>query len=259
MPPKFPFMRKQIPSLQKIKENYEEIFSLTTYGEKEIFYELLSRLCRGLTLEVACGNNPRGILPKVPSCIGVDISEKAAQALTRQGLPVVVGQAESLPFARKSFQTVISLGALEHFFSPEEAVKEMNRVMKNGGILILTVDAAVPFYFDVFLKLRFWYRRKRMNVNPDDQPITRAFKKNALIHLLHKHNFRIVFHGEYSKRGIATSVPVLKNLLSAVPLSVKTSPFQWLVIAMKNACGQEDIYGPYFPMRGEWHIQDDNA
>ncbi|MFH1505974.1 MAG: methyltransferase domain-containing protein [archaeon] len=64
---------------------------------------------------------------------GVDV-EKLAD------LPnVLCCSIEKMPFKDKKFDAVVCVDVLEHVDSPKKAIKELNRVLKKGGQLILTV------------------------------------------------------------------------------------------------------------------------
>jgi SAM-dependent methyltransferase len=54
----------------------------------------------------------------------------------------VCGDARDLPFPDASFQSVLSISALEHIASPEQAVAEAFRVLVPGGLFLATVVLA---------------------------------------------------------------------------------------------------------------------
>ncbi len=49
---------------------------------------------------------------------------------------------EELPFNNEKFDVSFSLSALEHMNNPQKALKEMIRVTKKGGLILLTIDIA---------------------------------------------------------------------------------------------------------------------
>ena len=51
--------------------------------------------------------------------------------------PIIQGSAESLPFESESFDVVYSSHVLEHVHSEDQALLEMKRVLKPGGVLII--------------------------------------------------------------------------------------------------------------------------
>lgn len=60
----------------------------------------------------------------------------------------VVGDALNLPFSKDTFDTIISTQVLEHVEKPWIMAKEIGRVLKTGGICILTAPFLEPFHQD---------------------------------------------------------------------------------------------------------------
>ncbi|MDO8555668.1 MAG: class I SAM-dependent methyltransferase [Nanoarchaeota archaeon] len=58
----------------------------------------------------------------------------------------VVGDAQKLPFANNSFDTVFSSQTLEHIPYPQKVIDEIHRVLKPGGVCILTTHMANPLH-----------------------------------------------------------------------------------------------------------------
>jgi len=58
-----------------------------------------------------------------------------------KNLEYIIGDGESLPFRDYTFDKCVSTFVLEHFLNDIRALKEMNRILKPGGILILTADS----------------------------------------------------------------------------------------------------------------------
>lgn len=241
-------------NIQEIRKRYDEIFVDKIYKEKDIYYHILSKLCEGRTLDVGCGNGA-GILAKVKNSIGLDISEVAAKKLQDDGYRIIVGDASYLPFKQESFETVISLGSLEHFLNPDTAIKEMHRVLIKGKQLILVVDAKKSIFFQIISKIKYLYHKIKGVELLENQPIEKYFSKNKIVDMLLKSKFRVVFHGEYSKACI--QIGKLKKIIAKLPFFVRTSPYVWVIVALKDVQGQEDVYGPYFPLRGFWKLRED--
>jgi ubiquinone/menaquinone biosynthesis C-methylase UbiE len=98
----------------------------------------------GRVLDVACGTGTNfSYLPETVDLVGIDISpamlEKAAAELDRQGLDGTLRQmdAEALEFDDDSFDTVISALSTCTFPDPVAALREMERVCRPDGRILL--------------------------------------------------------------------------------------------------------------------------
>ena len=86
---------------------------------------------RGRLLDVGCGSTPyRSVFANVTKYIGVD--------LPGTGSPTVFGDALRLPFLAGQFDTVLCNEVLEHVPDTGALIGESVRVLRPGGILILT-------------------------------------------------------------------------------------------------------------------------
>lgn len=91
-------------------------------------------------LDVACGG---GVLlaayaPVVRRAVGVDLTmamldEARSRGSHSQGILLVRGAAEQLPFRDAAFSIVVTTWALHHFAEPRLVVREMVRVCRPGG------------------------------------------------------------------------------------------------------------------------------
>ncbi|MFA6525930.1 MAG: class I SAM-dependent methyltransferase [Candidatus Buchananbacteria bacterium] len=89
-----------------------------------------------VVLDLGCGDgNYKDLFPKR---IGFD---------HRPGINVdVVGDAHQLPFEDGKFDIILCTEILEHLHSPQIAIKEMERVLKPGGLLLLTTRFVFPLH-----------------------------------------------------------------------------------------------------------------
>jgi SAM-dependent methyltransferase len=62
------------------------------------------------------------------------------------GRGAVGGDAHRLPFASGSFDLVVSCDSLEHFTDPGSAVREVRRVLTDGGSFVIWVPFLHPFH-----------------------------------------------------------------------------------------------------------------
>ena len=94
---------------------------------------------RGKLLDVGCGRKPYKdtYFSNAISYTGVDYVTATSQ-------PDIVGSALDLPVPAQSFDTVVSTELLEHVPEPLRALREMYRVLKPGGHLILSAPMYWP-------------------------------------------------------------------------------------------------------------------
>lgn len=67
----------------------------------------------------------------------------------------VVGDATNTPFPKDFFDTVISTQMLEHVEKPWIVVGEIKRILKPGGICIITAPFMIPFHADPYDFFRY--------------------------------------------------------------------------------------------------------
>src|ERR1700730_8400269 len=73
---------------------------------------------------------------------GIDVDEEAVGYCRKRGLlDVYQGGAESLPFEDGSFDLVTALDVLEHLDDDALALREIGRVLRPGGCLLMSVPA----------------------------------------------------------------------------------------------------------------------
>jgi SAM-dependent methyltransferase len=66
--------------------------------------------------------------------------------INNSGSQVVCGDAHILPFPNNLFSLIILKDALEHFWNPWQALREVQRVMKDTGTLVIWVPFMHPFH-----------------------------------------------------------------------------------------------------------------
>ncbi|MGE0229525.1 MAG: class I SAM-dependent methyltransferase [Dehalococcoidia bacterium] len=94
-------------------------------------------------LDIGCGDGQTAgpwLLQNGCQYVGVDISGNAVRAAQAVGLDArQIEDASALPFEDDSFDAAICVEVLEHLFQPSVAVGEARRVLRPGGVLLVTV------------------------------------------------------------------------------------------------------------------------
>jgi SAM-dependent methyltransferase len=105
---------------------------------------------RGRMLDVGCGAQPyRDLFPQVERYIGLDRPGQLRLDICGDGM--------ALPFRAEAFDTVLCNQVLEHVPEGALLIAEITRVLKPGGVLLLTV----PLTWDLHLEPTDFYRYTR--------------------------------------------------------------------------------------------------
>jgi 2-polyprenyl-3-methyl-5-hydroxy-6-metoxy-1,4-benzoquinol methylase len=104
-------------------------------------------------LDVGCGSASLLGLMKQRGfrVMGVDFSpEAAAVAKTENGVQVVVGSLQDAAFPGRSFDLVTLFHVMEHVTNPREVLKEVARILRPEGSLVLQVPNIDSWQFRIF-------------------------------------------------------------------------------------------------------------
>ncbi len=141
---------------KKYYEKYWEELKLIPGAHLQWKAKILSRLnLRGKNLlDIGCGNGEMAaVLLDRFDVQGVDISEHALMQASRIGVRTSQYDAnrDVLPFSDETFDNVICLDVLEHVIDPESLMQEINRVLVEGGNLVV----CVPNILNIFNRISF--------------------------------------------------------------------------------------------------------
>jgi len=116
-------------------------------GRRKILASFIEDICRCVTdrrpriLDVGCGTGANLLmLSKFGDAEGVDVSEDALAFCRERGLEnVKLGAAEQLPYEDGTFDLVTALDVVEHLDDDLAGLREMRRVLRPGGRVLLFV------------------------------------------------------------------------------------------------------------------------
>jgi ubiquinone/menaquinone biosynthesis C-methylase UbiE len=129
-------------------ETYDRWFTtpigtLVKKYEEELILDLLRPLPGEIILDAGCGTGvfTLDILSFGADVIGLDISlpmlMRAAQKAKEYPFQMVLADMSNLPFQKNSFDKVVSVTAIEFFKDAKNVVRELFRVTKHGGCVVV--------------------------------------------------------------------------------------------------------------------------
>ena len=86
-------------------------------------------------LDIGCGSSR--IIQSSPEAVGLDLSLPKLRFLRRTNSNRVLATAFSLPFAAASFDSLIHSNVIEHIEYDPSVFRELNRVLRPGGLLVI--------------------------------------------------------------------------------------------------------------------------
>ena len=125
----------------------------------------IARLARGKILDVGFSLFPNYYLRG--EVIGVDIT--IPDKKPRNYSSMIKADICKLPFKDNSIDTIILGGIIEHLENPMAALREVNRVLKQNGILL--IETPNPYYLpvilsDLMMHLKFYFYDTHINLFP---------------------------------------------------------------------------------------------
>src|SRR5579863_6555465 len=126
-----------------------ERLTTATTGQVEVEhlhrYFVARSLVRGRdVLDIASGEGYGSafLAQTARTVVGVDIDvqsvEHAQRSYAAANLRFELGSAQSIPLAAESVDAVVSFETIEHFYEQEEFIAEIRRVLRPGGLLVIS-------------------------------------------------------------------------------------------------------------------------
>lgn len=168
-------------------------------------------------LDLACneGTITNLIQNKGNDVIGVDMSINALSIAHEKRLELICASANELPFKHNTFDVVVAGEIIEHIFDTNGFLNEINRVLINGGQLIITTPNIASLTSRIRLMLGLQPSCCEVELEGKAGHI-RAFSKGSLINLLEKHGLFVS-----KKRSDRIFIPILNQILGRINLNDK--------------------------------------
>ena len=143
--------------------------------------------------------------------IGIDSSRELLRTNLNPDVKMIQGRAENPPFRNEEFEVIIATAVIEHLSQPAKMIKECYRLLKKGGILIITTP--VPF----------WDKVARKTGLLKEKGHQKTFSLSALKTLLTAQDFKVL------KAEKFMFSPVGFPLEEKIERILKKSPFNFLL------------------------------
>jgi dolichol-phosphate mannosyltransferase len=128
-------LRNSIASADYDERAFDSVVPLQRYWQRRRHSLVTRAVSRGPILDVGCGSSR--ILRDLKGAVGVDISFPKLRYMSRYGVPLVQASVFALPFADAAFETVVCSEVIEHVVGREAPLRELARVHRRGGTLVL--------------------------------------------------------------------------------------------------------------------------
>ncbi len=152
-------------SHQAESSGYEDYFAQCTRSLQEEYFAVIQRYAkvqRGNLCDVGCG--PGGVLKiaqeKGWEATGVEISAWAVQEGRKGGVKIHEGSLLDAGFPDNHFDAVSMFDVLEHLTTPRAYLREIHRIVKPGGVLVIETPNVDGFF------ARYVYRERADLVKP---------------------------------------------------------------------------------------------
>ncbi len=115
------------------------LYAKVSYSKKEVMRQAASLPVAGRVLDVGGGTGrvASAIREYANEVVVADVSLGMLARAPRPALKAVCAESESLPFADESFERVIMVDALHHVARHADSAREMWRVLKRGGAIVI--------------------------------------------------------------------------------------------------------------------------
>lgn len=161
-------------------------------------------------LEIGCGSGTgAGIINKTyrpRQYIGIDLDEKmvriAKQKNPERNMTFMEGDVSSLPFREESFDAVFDFGVIHHIPNWKDCVREVHRVLTQGGHFIL--EDLSRESFSTFFWGSIWQR-------VTDHPYESMYRRQEFLEHLEAAGFSLRHFRQYNFVGVLEYFAVIAS------------------------------------------------
>ncbi len=213
------------PSFEELGGFYPQAY----YGEKPFLYEKLDAFARfrlikkiikkeSIILDIGCG---RGlVLAKLKNIgcevWGTELSEVSSKfARETLKLTILNKNLEDCAFNNDYFDVIIMFHSLEHLISPLIILKEVHRILKPGGILVVEVPRFDSIYSKIFKDKWFHLDVPRHLYHFNDRTLEKLLT-TAGFNVLKKKRHAIMYDSFGALQSLLNCICTTPNLLNDI-------------------------------------------
>jgi len=192
-------------------------FSPATYSDYQVKVPVLLAYASGRLIDVGCGDlQYKELVPgKVTQYDSLDIERRVPEV-------DFVGDIQNMDMiGDNSYDSAICFEVLEHVPNPFRAVAEINRILKKGGILILSVPHLARLHeepHDFFRYTKYGLKSLLENANLEVLELT----PQGGIFCFLGHQFSTIFV------GLFWHIPIIKKIVFFINKWLCVKPCYWL-------------------------------
>jgi ubiquinone/menaquinone biosynthesis C-methylase UbiE len=181
--------------------NEEILRAITPYGKESV-------------IDCCCGDGILlpVLLERFARVAGIDISDDmlamARRRVKSERCTIVQGDIEALPFADAGFDVAVFRGSFHHLAKPRESLREVGRVLRPGGGVVLFEPNGDPF-------LMRWFRKLYYALSPRFSSTHRSYRRRELFDLIRDAGLQpvtayTIFFMAYPFAGLLDHFPVFR-------------------------------------------------
>ncbi|MGH9325179.1 MAG: class I SAM-dependent methyltransferase [Terriglobia bacterium] len=136
-----------MPQQQEVEERISEAANSLLIGQRQL-----------KVLEAGCGSASKVRFHAPTYTVGIDISRDALEsnALVQEK---IVGDIQEYPLPKEEFDAVVCWMVLEHVPRPQDALRNLFRTVKPGGLVILGFPNLLSFKGMITKLTPYWFHR----------------------------------------------------------------------------------------------------
>lgn len=170
----------------------------------------------GDVLDFGCGSKPyESLFYNAKSYIGVDIEESGHNHKNSKVDYFYDGK--TLPFENESFDAVVSFEVFEHVFNINDMILEINRVLKPGGQLLISIPFSWPEHEIPYDFFRFTSYGITRILNKNGFDVTKLIKTTTFVLAIFQ-IFLAYVNGSAQKKGKV--IRIITRLIFTLPFNV---------------------------------------